>query len=30
MKHKWEVIDEYDGMVETAAPPVDVCWTDTE
>lgn len=26
----WEVIDEYDGMVEIAAPPVDVCWTATE
>lgn len=25
----WEVIDD-DGMVEAAAPPVDVCWTDTE
>lgn len=26
----WEVIDEYDDMVEAAAPPVDVCWIDTE
>lgn len=26
----WEVIDEYDGMVETAAPQVDVCWADIE
>lgn len=23
-------IDEYDDMVETAAPPVDVCWTGIE
>lgn len=26
----WEVIDEYDDMVEAAAPPVDVCWTGIE
>ena len=26
----WEVIDEYDDMMVAAAPPVDVCWTDTE
>ena len=26
----WEVVDEYDDMVVAAAPPVDVCWTDTE
>lgn len=26
----WEVIDEYDDMVQAVAPPVDVCWTDTE
>ena len=26
----WEVIDEYDGMVEAASPPVDVCWTGIE
>ena len=26
----WKVIDEYDDMVEAAAPPVDVCWTDIE
>ena len=26
----WEVIDEYDDMVETAAPTVDVCWTGIE
>ena len=26
----WKVIDEYDDMVEAAAPPVDVCWTGIE
>ena len=26
----WEVIDEYDDMVEAAAPPVDVCLTGIE
>lgn len=26
----WEVVDEYDDMVETAAPPVDVCYTAIE